>query len=175
MIYTLRNRDGLQVVVHRLVAFEEYVYYLSMGGSREEVEALWGSLASGEEVHLEGHGPLRGIYGGLRYRRAQLGPIVHGLVVSVPVAEGTILLYGTPLEAAKGLSRVLGLPVFPEWVPFVEEALEERTRYLDPLILGVKALYLPPYIRAGLRERIQEALRGKILPLSEEARWRRSA
>lgn len=165
---TLQNKDGLEVLVHRLVAVDGRVHYLSMGGGREEVEAVWGALADWGSVYLKGiKEPLRRGWDELRYRSARIGPVYHGLVVSRLVGS-LVLVWQEEEAAAKKLAQVLGVPVLPAWVPFLIQAVEELRPQKEVLAVGTRALVLDRGTALKVREALQEALRKGLLPLPEE-------
>lgn len=170
MALFLENPDGIRVVVHRLVAQYNHIHYLSMGGSREAVEAVWGSVARSHTLTLRGlEGPVYlSQYGGsLRYRRASLGQVHHGLVISEEVGH-TVVIWQTPREAARELSWILGVPVLEAWVPWFRAKAQELAQN-QPLALGAEALYLPTWQQSQLISALQETLRKGELPLPLEA------
>lgn len=170
MALFLENPDGIRVVVHRLVAQDDRIHYLSMGGSREAVEAVWGSVARSHTLTLRGlEGPihLSRYWGNLRYRRTSLGHVYHGLVISEEVGH-TVVIWQTQREAARELSWILGVPVLESWVPWFRAKAQELARN-QPLALGAEALYLPTWQQSQLIYALQEALRKGELPLPLEA------
>lgn len=167
----LRTKDGLEAVVHRLVAVNGRIAYLSMGGHREGVEAVWGALANHHFLTLVGGEKkveLARTWGNLRYRKARLGQVYHGLVVSDLVRNGEVLIWQNPEEAAKAMARALGIPVLSVWVSHLVQAVQE-VWHQEVLALGVEALHLPPMMRDRVRTRLGELLRAGELPLPLEA------
>lgn len=121
---------------------------------------MWGSVARSHTLTLRGlEGPihLSRYWGNLRYRRASLGQVHHGLVISEEVGH-TVVIWQTQREAARELSWILGVPVLESWVPWFRAKAQELARN-QPLALGAEALYLPTWQQSQLIYALQEALR----------------
>lgn len=163
----LSTPDGLEVVVHRLAVVGGLINYLSMGGSREEVEAVWATLAKGGTLLLKGEGkqvPLSPPRVEMYYRKARVGKVYHGLVVSKSVREGNSIIWRRDEEAAKALAWALRLPILPEWVAPIEEMIE-RKRPTETISIGVKIIYIPSFLIGEIQEGVRKLLREGQLPL----------
>lgn len=164
----IRTEDGVEAVLHRLVAVGKEAHYLSFGGTRESVEAIWGAFATQKNLVVVAPERLfvwRSM-DELKYRRARIGQVVHGLITSEAVGE-RVVVWTSREEAAANLARALNLPILPEWVEWFKEAVKPYQKNLTAI--GIEALYLPPSQVREIKEMLASALRGGELPIPEEA------
>ncbi|MEM1684700.1 MAG: hypothetical protein QXD60_02985 [Nanopusillaceae archaeon] len=125
---------GLVAHADALVAVESgdhlVPWLVSLLGPREAVRGIGAALAAGEKVyaHLPEAPPrllVRSYFQEARLRHAPLGQGVHHLVYhSRGLGEEFYFArYPDPQREALWLSRRLGFPVPPDWLPSLEERL----------------------------------------------------
>ncbi len=160
------TKQGLQALVHKAVIHQRMTVFLSLVGNREEVHALWGAIAGHDELRIGDQSvrrPWRDI-------KARFSTLARGVSHVVIWSQDEDYFFGPREQLADWLAQSLGLPVMPEWVPFIEEIPEIKETSTKVWTHNTHGLYLPSSARQEVRAFIQEALKEGKLPLPDGLR-----
>jgi hypothetical protein len=157
------TKQGLQALVHKAVIHQRMTVFLSLVGNREEVHALWGAIGGHDEVQIGNQfvrRPWRDI-------KARFSTLARGISHLVIWSQDEDYFFGPKKQLADWLAQSLGLPVLPEWVPFIEDIPEIKETNTKVWTHNTYGLYLSSSARQEVRAFIQEALKKGNLPLPD--------
>lgn len=160
---TITTKQGLQALVHKAVIHYEVAVFLSLVGNREEVHALWGAIGNHEKVRI-GNQSVRRPWQDIKARFYTLARGVSHVVIWY---QNDNYFFGPREQLADWLAQSLGLPVLPEWVPFIEELPKIREANTTIWTHNTHGLYLSSTGWQDARAFIQGALKEETLPLPD--------